>query len=103
MTEGRLYELLKQSGLPIAYRCFSKPQTPPYAVYYRTGSESIFADNRVYYSLPEYVLELYTKKRDREPAARLEEILNNNELPYEMTETYLSDEGLIMITYEFSV
>lgn len=103
MTQSELFKLLKQIGIPIAYGSFAKEQTPPYAAYYRERNENIPADDKVYYSSPNFILEIYVARRDLTLENKIEKLLSDNDIPFEVDETYLPDEKLRMITYTFSI
>ena len=104
MTQAELFKLLKGGlGIPLAYGCFEKEQTPPYSVYYRERNSNNFADNTVYHSSPDFVLEVYVKKRDLALEEKIEQLFCDNEIPFEVEEIYLPEEKLRMIRYTFSI
>ncbi len=103
MTQAELFEMLKTIGIPIAYRVFFKEQLPPYAVYYRDGIKIVLADNTVYYSSPDFALELYVAKRDLDLEEKIEKLFSDNDIPFDVEEIYLPDEKLQMIRYIFSI
>ena len=47
MTQEELLNILKQSGIPIAYRHFDGESPLPCVVYYRTDNDNVVADNKV--------------------------------------------------------
>lgn len=103
MTQSELFEMLKQVGIPIAYGTFSKEQTPPYAVYYRQGNTNIFADNKVYHSSHDFVLEVYIVKKNLTLENKIEKLFSDNDIPFDVDEAYLPDEKLRMLIYTFSI
>lgn len=103
MTQEELYSLLKTIEIPIAERVFPEKQIPPFAVYYCTGNDNLYADNTVYNKSKKYVLEVYSDYKMPETEERVEAIFNENEIPYTVSETYLSEERLREIIYEFKV
>ena len=103
MTQEELYSLLKTIGIPIAERVFLEKQTPPFAVYYRSSDENLYADDKLYNKMQNYVLELYVDYKMPELEERIEALFDENEIPYTASESYLSDERLREIIYEFKV
>lgn len=100
MKHEQLYELLKQMKLPLAYSHFSKAQNPPYLVYFTEDSNTFAADNRVYFKEANWVIELYTDKKDLNLETRLEVLLEDAELYYEKYEAYIDTEKMYQIRYE---
>jgi hypothetical protein len=54
----------------------------------------------VYKSIQTVQIELYTDKKDLEAEAILEAALNDNQLPYQTTETFIDSEQLFQKIYE---
>lgn len=100
MTLESLYEILKQMNLPLAYNHFKSAQAPPYLIYLVEDSSNFGADNKVYHPIDNFVIELYTLKKERGIETQLEELLNSNELYYEKYEAYINTENLYQIRYE---
>lgn len=103
MTQAELFKMLKKIGIPIAYGRFEKEQTPPYSVYYRDANDNVMADDKVYHSSPNFVLEVYVKKRDLILEEKIETLFSDNDIPFDVDESDLPDEKLRMITYKFSI
>jgi hypothetical protein len=100
MTLAELFTILKTAGFPVAYHHFSTPPQPPYIVYLSAYSSNFVADNKVHHRIPNIQVELYTTKKDLAAEAKLEIVFDNNEIPYESTETYIASEGLFQKIYE---
>ena len=49
------------------------------------------------------VVELYNTKKDFKLEEKLENILDEMKLIYDKTETYISDEDIYMISYDFKL
>lgn len=105
MTQEELYSLLETIGIPIAHRVFPEEegQTPPFAVYYRSGCKNEYADDKVYVKNQDFVLELYTEYRMPELEGKIETLFDENEIAYTTEEVYLDDEKMYEIIYEFTV
>lgn len=102
---NNLFNNLKQLGIPVAYHHFVNRTTPtiPYLVYYSEGSEKILADNKIHWKTLDIVVELYNTKKDLKLEEKLENILDEMKLIYDKTETYISDEDIYMISYDFKL
>ena len=103
MTRRELYAVLTKCGIPAAYGAFGNSPPPPYIIFERYGSESICADNRTIRLYDEYRVELYTDKRNEELEEKLEELFDNAEIEYEISESYVSDERLFQTVYEIII
>lgn len=95
-----LYTMLSGLGLPISYRFFKKPPTPPYIVYLYSYSDNFGADNKVYSKEDNYQVELYSTKKDLASEKKIEDLFDDNDIFYEKTETYIDSEGLYQVLYE---
>ncbi len=100
MDEATLFTLLKSTGLPVAYHHFTSPPTPPYIVYLFSYNTNFGADNRVYNSEKNFQVELYTKAKDLTLEALIEDLLKDNDIFWDKTETYIESEGLYQVLYE---
>jgi hypothetical protein len=105
MTLEEINTILKTTGFPVAYSHFVESENepvpaPPFLVYLVAFSSNFMADNRVYKSIQTVQIELYTDKKDLEAEAILEAALNDNQLPYQTTETFIDSEQLFQKIYE---
>jgi hypothetical protein len=103
MTLEELNIILEQTGYPVTYSHFSKPQTPPFITYLVTFSSNVFADDKVHKKIENAQIELYTNKKDITAENVLELLLDSNEIPYEVAETYIDSEKLYQRIYEVSL
>ena len=100
MDEATLFQLLKTTGLPVAYHHFTSPPSPPYVVYLFSYSSNFGADNKVHSQADNYQVELYTKTKDPTSEALIEGLLDAHEIYWDKTETYIDSEGLYQVLYE---
>lgn len=105
MTLAELNKLLKATGYPVAYSHFvaatDRPiPDPPYITYLVTYSSNFIADDKVHKQIQNVDIELYTNIKDLNSEAKLEAILDANEIPYNTTETYIESEKLFQKIYE---
>ena len=103
MTQQELYAELKKTGLPVAHLKFNTPQPLPFIVYINTSREGISADDKVWYKLNNYRIELYTKHKDPASELILENILDNAGIFYEMSEAYIESEDMHESIYEIQI
>lgn len=95
-----MYNLLQQLKLPIAYNHFKETKKPPYLIYFTEDTSNFGADNKVYYKIDNWVIELYTNKKDINLETRLEVLLEDAELYYEKYEAYIDTEKMYQVRYE---
>jgi len=100
VDEATLFNLLKSTGLPIAYHHFVSPPTPPYIVYLFSYSSNFGADNRAYSKQSNYQVELYTAKKDPVREKLIEDLFDEHDIFWEKTETYIESEDLYQVLYE---
>lgn len=105
MNLQELHLILEATGFPVAYSHFVETEneplpSPPFIAYLVTYSSNLYADNKVYKEVQNAQIELYTKRKDLEAEAIIEEALNENELPYYTTETFIDSEQIYQKIYE---
>ena len=92
MTLTELATLLEQANIPVAYNHFKDAQELPFICYLETDSDNLIADNKVYHKVITVDIELYTEDKDEQLEQILENILNDNELPYNNGGSFFIDE-----------
>lgn len=100
MDEVTLFNLLKSTGLPVAYHHFVSPPAPPYIVYLFSYSSNFGADNKVHSKAPNYQVELYTQYKEPATEKLIEDLFDANDIYWEKTETHIESEGLYQVLYE---
>jgi len=103
VTLIELKSLLDQSGYPVAYSHFNSPPNPPYIMYLVAFSSNFHADNKSYAKIQNAQVELYTEYKDLEAEQALENVLDQNDIPYDTTETFIETEQLFQKVYEIGV
>lgn len=104
MTLIEFKQLLDATGLPVAYSHFNSPPPTPFIVYMTDGTSNYFADNKVYRKGTPITVELYTDKKDLSAEQKLEDILDQNEIPWEVTgQPWIESEKLFQRIYEIGV
>ena len=95
--------LLDTTGYPVVY--YARPEKKAPALHYicflTAYSNNFGADDRVYYPVAHYQIELYTRCKDPEAEGKVEQALSS--YFWEKTETYLDTERCFQIHYEVEV
>jgi hypothetical protein len=105
MNLSTLTNILEATGYPVAYSHFMESENnpvpnPPFICYLVTDSSNFNADNTVFYPIQNIQIELYTDKKDLEAEGKIEAVLNENELPFGTTESFIESENLFLKIYE---
>ncbi|PGV63091.1 hypothetical protein COD94_16710 [Bacillus cereus] len=100
-----LKKILDATGYPVGYSHFTKTQgsklpSPPYICYLVDGSPNMPADNKVHHKINDVTIELYTIKKDLVAESKLEQALDDHEIPYESFEAFIESEKMYQKTYE---
>ena len=98
---SNILETIPGFGNRVAMNAFPEGEAPelPWIVYRQTSANGFFADNRVYYNSPVFVIELYTEVKSPETEKTLESALASAELIWTKDEEYLDSERCYMIIY----
>lgn len=97
-------EYIKNSGITVAEAEFKKSVTTPYACYFRSAEESIYANGVPVITKTQIAVELYTDKSDLSSEAQLEEWFRENGIIAKKTErAFIAAENYYETVYEFEV
>lgn len=100
MNLENLKTILSELNIPLAYSHFNKVVDPPFLTYRIDHTENFFAENKTYKKIPVTYIELYTKNKNIKLEEKLEEILNNNDIAWEIeAEDYIESEKVYQIIY----
>lgn len=96
MNQAETFQVLKQTGLPVTYAEWPQGMVPPlpYLVFLQDGDDRFLADDEVYEYRPNYMIELYSKKKDYQTEEMLKATLTYNKLIWQSTYEGRTDEGL---------
>ncbi|MCP3025415.1 hypothetical protein [Halobacillus sp. A5] len=105
MTLIELKAILDAAGYPVAYSHFTQTENnpvpdPPFITYLVDSSSNLFADNKVHQKINNVQIELYTDYKDLEAEEKLEDLLDENEIPYETLEEWIETEQMYQKIYE---
>ena len=101
MTEQQLYDLLKTTGLEVAYDHFKSETgiTPPFITYRNNETNYVKADDLNYHQDKRYIIDLVTDEKDIVTEKVIEDLLNLNHLQFDKFEDYISSEKIYQIRY----
>lgn len=105
MKLKELKDILVATGLPVAYYAFPENKAPrlPFVCYFEKGSNNFVADNKVYQPIKRVAIELYSDKKDEVVEGKIEKALNDAEIPWESSETFIESEHCYEKIYEVEV
>lgn len=105
MTYTEIATMVSSAGLPYAYYKFPEgtAQSPPFVVFFYTQTNDLYADGQNYQRIVVLNIELYTREKDFDTEASVEEILKNNGFTYYKEENYIDSEQMWQIAYEMEV
>lgn len=100
-----LLQILKETQIPFAYDHFAEGESPepPFICYLLPSTNNFSADGKVYYKISEVHIELYTDYKDLELEEKIETILEEHEIFYNKSETWISSEKLYEVLYHFEM
>lgn len=92
-----IYTLLQTLNMPVAYGHFDddKDLIPPFMVYRETAPDTFKADNKTYFRSHDFEIELVTIKHDTSIQAQIEKLLDENNIPYDMSDEVWDNEEKI--------
>lgn len=105
MTFREVAEMIESIGLPYAYYQFFENEVPslPYIIYYYPTSDNFEADDKVYQHITNMNLELYSKNKNFELEQQVEAVLDEFNIVWNKTETYIDTEHMYEVLYESEV
>ena len=85
---------------PTRYLKFNRKADDQFIVYTDEGQEDFFADDENYLEVTTVDIDFYSTTKDIQAERRIKELLRNNKLPYDVSNTtYLNNEDLYLITF----
>lgn len=107
MTESQLKTLLGTITLTespvtyidVAYDHFREKTQPPFILFRNTDTTTYKADNKVYFKNNNYIVDLVTELKNPTLEQKLEQVLNDNELPFDKEEDFIDSEQIYQIRY----
>ena len=89
----------------VAYRAFPVGAAPelPFICYMDVGTDNFVADNEVYSVIYEIDVELYTRYKDPESEAAVEQCLKDHGIVWNKSDEYIDSENMYEVVYTFSI
>lgn len=99
----KLIQMIKRIELPFAYDHFAEGESPnpPFLIYLIPKRDDFKADGKNYFKVQEIRLELYTDKKDISLERKVEQILEEYDVCFERSETWIASEKLYEVLYTF--
>lgn len=94
MTLESVMEIMKETGLPVAYRMFKEGEAPqlPFICVVDDQTNNFIADGKVWLEVHSIDIELYTKVKDTDIENKIKKVLNDYEIPWQQSEEYIESE-----------
>lgn len=102
MTEKELYNALRKTHFPVAHNAFEKRQSPPYVIYTNVDYKTVAANSKQTLTQPTVCVELYINRNDVIAESKIESVLNEL-TTYSKSKSYISEEKVYLIRYEFEL
>lgn len=104
ITEQELYTLLSEGmELPVAYDHFKQLDgitiSLPFILFRVDETTTFKADDKSLFKQNNYMIDLVTEIKDTTNEEKLEDLLNDNNLPYDKFEDYIENENIYQIRY----
>lgn len=105
MTYKDITDMLEEANLPLAYHHFAEGESPdpPFLIFLFPESDNFGADDKVFHKIDVLYIELYTDKKEPTLEESLETILDNHNLFYQKSETWIEDEKMYEVLYEMRI
>ena len=105
MTYKDITDMLEEANLPLAYHHFAEGESPdpPFLIFLFPESDNFGADDKVFHKIDVLYIELYTDKKEPTLEDSLETILDNHNLFYQKSETWIEDEKMYEVLYEMRI
>ena len=101
----KLYDLMAEMPFPSAYDHFAEGESPepPFITYLCPRSDNFFADGKVYLTITQIHIELYTDEKNPEVEKQVETVLDAHGFTYEKSEVWIASEKLYEVLYSFEM
>lgn len=101
MKHREIKNMLDTLGIPVAYNFFptDKKVIPPFIAYRDSAVTTFKADGKTYYRPYQFEIELVTIKKDVALEETIEELLTENNIPYDKAEEVWDEEEKIYHNY----
>ncbi len=102
MVQNNIFDILEEIGINYFYHQVPNGKAGnKFLVYFAERKRTVSSDFENHLKQIDYVLEFYSKDKERETEKQIENILNEKGIEYESTENYIEKEKLYMTAYYF--
>lgn len=101
-----LIKELKKNDFNVTYGAWGQGRAPklPYLVILETEDDSLFADNKRYFKVSSYDVELYFDKKDPNLELKLESFFDDQNIPFLKTsDVYIADDRFFEKVYQIEI
>lgn len=105
MNKNEVCEMLYKLEIPFVYSHFKEGGAPrlPFLIYYYDGENTFKADGKLYYSVKNLIIEMYTEKKDFKLEKKIEDLLQTYSLIYTKDEVWIPSEEMYETIYKMEV
>lgn len=108
MTLVELKQILDRTGYPVAYYQFNVDEnnpapTLPFIVYLVDSTANYFSDDKLLKKVDNVLIELYTDNKDLIAEQKLESLLNDNEICWNVDEVFIESEKMFQRIYTTTI
>lgn len=105
MRLEELKAILDKTNLKVGYKKWEVGQVPPlpYILYYVDEEIGFKADNKIYSKSKAVTIELYSNLKNQREEEKLENILDDHKIVYDVYESYLDSEKMYLRAYEINI
>lgn len=98
-----IVKILQETGLSFAYDHFAQGESPdpPFICYLLPTTNNFSADGKVYQTIEQVQIELYTDKKDPVSEKKITAVLDKHGIFYNQTETWIESEQLYETVFSF--
>lgn len=101
--KGIIADIATELKCEYAYSAFKEGKRNRFVIFYYQDSDDLYADNENYQSIEGLVIQYYSPNKDIKSERKIQKILSDNEIAYDKTTAYISDERINMTTYTTEV
>lgn len=96
MESSEMKNMLETIGLPVAYHSFGKGEEikPPFIIYYIDEENPFNADDESYVEQQDYIVEVYTDKKDSDLERKVKDLFKINKIPWTKSEAYIESQNM---------
>lgn len=96
----KVVDMLQTLNVPFTYSHFKKETSVPFITYKFDGRDDFEADDINYHKIVDVRIDLYTRMLDLDLEEQLEQLFEDNELTYSVSDFYIESEDVFQKIYE---